>query len=327
MKLLRKPLFLLLLITGAALLLAACGSGESEETVQLGIIQLVEHPSLDASRQGFLDALNENGYIEGENLIVDYNNAQLDQSAMQTISNKFVTEQKDLILAIATPAAQTIAAATKDIPILITAVTDPVDAKLVESMEQPGTNVTGTTDMTPVGKQLELLLQMAPDTKNVGVIFNAGEDNSQVQVNIARQEAGRLGLNLVEAPVTKTSEVFQAASSLVGRVDAIYVPTDNTVVQALESVIQVAEDNDLPLIVGEGDSVRRGGLATVGIDYYKLGWQTGLMAAEIIKGADPAQMAVQDQEQVDLIINLGAAERMGVEVPQELIDQAVEVVD
>jgi len=327
MKLLRKPLFLLLLITGAALLLAACGSGESEETVELGIIQLVEHPSLDASRQGFLDALKENGYIEGENLNVDYNNAQLDQSAMQTISNKFVTDQKDLILAIATPAAQTIAAATKDIPILITAVTDPVDAKLVESMEQPGTNVTGTTDMTPVGKQLELLLQMAPDTKNVGVIFNAGEDNSQVQVNIARQEAGRLGLNLVEAPVTKTSEVFQAASSLVGRVDAIYVPTDNTVVQTLESVIQVAEDNDLPLIVGEGDSVRRGGLATVGIDYYKLGWQTGLMAVEIIKGADPAQMAVQDQEQVDLIINLGAAERMGVEVPQELIDQAVEVVD
>jgi len=323
----RKGLAFILLIAALAILVIGCGGTPTEETVQLGIIQLVEHPSLDAARQGFLDILAENGYKEGENLEVDFQNAQNDQSVIQTIANKFVNEKKDLVLAIATPAAQGIAAATKEIPILITAVTDPVAAGLVESMEKPGTNVTGTTDMTPVKEQLELLLEIKPEVKNVGIIFNPSEKNSEVQVNIAKEAAEELNINLIEAPATKSSEVYQAANSLVGRVDAIYVPTDNTVVSTLESVIQVAEDNDLPLIVGEGDSVRRGGMATIGIDYYKLGQQTGEIALRILQGENPADIAIESQKEMNLIINKGAAERMNVIIPQEILDRAVEVVE
>jgi putative ABC transport system substrate-binding protein len=211
---------------------------------------------------------------------------------------------------------------------LITAVTDPVVAGLVESIDAPGTNVTGTSDLTPVAKQLELLRTIRPQAKRVGVMYNPGEANSLVQLDLAREAAAELGLTLVEVPVDNSSSVYQAAQSAVGRVDAIYVPTDNTVVSALESVIIVAENAKLPLVAGETDSVRRGAMATISIDYYGLGRQTGRMALEILENnADPASMPIEYLEDVALVLNPGAAQRMGVELSADLLAEASEIVD
>ncbi|MGI6686536.1 MAG: ABC transporter substrate-binding protein [Bacillota bacterium] len=306
---------------------ASAGGGEADEnTLKLGVIQIVEHPALDASRKGFLDVLTENGYQEGKNLIVDYKNAQGDQSNLKTISTKFVTDQMDLVLAIATPSAIAMAGETKEIPILITAVTDPVAAKLVESNDRPGANVTGTTDMTPIKEQLELLKKIVPTAHNVGVIYNSSEVNSEVQVAIAKDAAKELGLNILEATVTGSAEVMQIAQSLIGKVDAIYVPTDNVVASSIASVVALAEEHDLPLIVGERGMVDGGALGTIGIDYYKLGRQTGEMALRVINGEDPAGMPIESLKDIDIVINQGAADRMGVNVPQEILDQAKEII-
>lgn len=298
------------------------------DLVKIGITQIVEHTSLDAARQGFMDSLKDNGYIEGENVVFDFKNAQNDKSNAISIAQKFVNDKVDLIFAISTPSAQAVAQATDEIPVLITAVTDPVDAGLVQSMDKPGTNVTGTTDLNPVHLQLELVKKFVPDAKKVGVLYNAGESNSEVQVAIAREAAEELGLELVEASVATTADVSQAAASLEGRVDAIYVPTDNTVVAALQTVIKVAEDSRIPVIVGEGDSVENGGLATYGIDYYVLGRQTGDMAVKVLRGeADPADMPVESQKDLQLYINKKAAEAMGVEIPAELLEQADKIIE
>ena len=321
-----------LLCIAAVLTLAAVGCGgaqdegsSGEEQVSIGITQIVEHPALDAARDGFVEALAEGGYVEGENVVYDVANAQNDKSNALTIAQKFVNDQVDLILAISTPSAQACAQATSDIPILITAVTDPVAAGLVDSMDAPGTNVSGTTDMNPIKEQLELIKKFAPDAVKVGVIYNAGEVNSEVQVDIAKEAAGELGLEIVEATVATTADVSQAAQSLIGRVDAIYVPTDNTVVAALESVLQAAEENDIPVIAGEGDSVERGALATLGIDYYELGRQTGEMALRVLEGEVPAEMAVEKQKDMKLYLNKKAAEAMGVSIPDDILQEADEV--
>lgn len=316
-----KKVLISLLSVLLILTLGGCG-GDSEQTssepIKLGIIQIVEHPALDAARQGFLDELKENGYIEGENLIVDYQSAQNDQANLQTIARKFVQEQCDLVLAIATPSAMAMANETDEIPILITAVTDPVSAKLVKSMDKPGTNVTGTTDMNPVKDQLKLIKDIIPDAKKVGIIYSSNEINSHVQVEVAEKAAPELGLELEKVTVTSTSEVMQAAQSLVGRIDAIYIPTDNMVISSLSAVLKVAEENKIPVFAGEGDIVRNGALATIGIEYYELGRTTGKMAIRVINGENPADMPIQGQPGTDLIINMTAAERMGVTIPEEI---------
>ena len=312
---------LLAALLGASSVLAAEGK------IKIGITQIVEHPALDAARQGFIDELAEAGYDESR-VVYDMQNAQGDFATAQTIAEKFVSSSVDLILAIATPTAQATANVTQDIPILITAVTDPVVAGLVESIDAPGTNVTGTSDLTPVATQLELLRTIRPQAKRVGVMYNPGEANSLAQLDLAREAAAELGLTLVEVPVDNSSSVYQAAQSAVGRVDAIYVPTDNTVVSALESVIIVAENAKLPLVAGETDSVRRGAMATISIDYYGLGRQTGRMALEILENsADPASMPIEYLEDVSLVLNPGAAQRMGVELSADLLAEASEIVD
>lgn len=300
---------------------------DEKEAITVGINQLVEHPSLDASREGFIESFLENGYTEGETVIFDIQNAQGDQGTATSIANKFVTDGVDLILAIATPAAQATAQAVDEIPVLFTAVTEPQEAGLVDSWEEPGKNVTGTSDLNPVEGQISLIPKIAPDAKTIGIVYSSGEVNSQVQVDHAQEAAEKMDLELELVAISNKSEVLQAAESLVGKVDALYVPTDNAVVDALESMIQIAEQEQLPLIVGEGDSVERGGLATLGIDYHLLGYQTGEMAMRILDGEDPATMPVETQEVVKLIVNIGAAERMGVELPEDLIDEADEVVE
>lgn len=340
---LNKRIILALTLVLGLMLVSVVGCGQSSQTgtsdtaadeaqeegklVTLGIIQYVAHPSLDAAREGFLDVLKENGYEEGVNLQVVHKDAQADMTIAQSIAQQFAQDEPDLILAIATPTAQAMANATKDIPILITAVTDPVAAQLAESLERPGGNVTGTSDYVSIAAQLELLQQILPDAQSIGLIYNSGEQNSIVQAEEVKKYAAEHGLTVVEATPTNSSEVLQAAQSLVGKVDAIYVPTDNTVVSALEAVVKVSYENQLPMFPGEGDSVARGGVATTGVDYYKLGRQTGEQALKILAGANPAEVPIETQKDLAVIVNLDAAKQVGIEIPQSILDQAVEIIE
>ncbi len=306
----------------ATLALTACGGDGSDEaggqdSYQIGITQIVEHPSLDAAREGFKQALADAGL----EVSYDEQNAQGDQSTATSIATTFAGDDLDLVLAIATPTAQATVQAITDVPVLITAVTDPVEAGLVDSWDAPGGNVTGTSDINPVDEQLSLLTELAPDAHTIGIVYSAGEVNSQIQVDLARTAAEDLGLQIEEATVTNSSEVQQAASSL--EVDAFYVPTDNTVVSALESLLQVAESRSLPVIAADGASVERGALGTYGLDYERLGYQTGEMAVQVLtEGADPAEMPIETLTELSLILNSATAERIGVELPAELVDTA-----
>lgn len=326
-KILAFGLSLMMLISlvgcGAAKSGTSSSTGKEEQKqMKIGIVQIVEHPALDAARQGFLETLKENGYEQGKNLTVDYQNAQGDQSILQSITQKFTSAKLDLVLAIATPSAQAMASASKDIPILITAVTDPVEAKLVNSMDKPGKNVTGTTDMNPIKEQFELMKKLIPTVKNVGVIYNAGEVNSQVQVAIAKKVAAELGLQVVEATVTTSADVLQASQSLIGKVDTIYVPTDNMVVSAAQSVVQVSQKNKIPVISGESSVVDKGALATIGINYKNLGKQTGEMALRVFKGEKPQDMPIEAQKDFDTVLNQSAIDLFGITVPADILKNA-----
>ncbi|MEJ6952342.1 ABC transporter substrate-binding protein [Natronospora cellulosivora (SeqCode)] len=314
---------LVVLLSIALIITFALRQSYSEEKLNIAITQILEHPALDAARQGFIDVFEEHGYIEGDNVVYDIQNAQGEIANTNTIAQKFALDRPDLILAISTPSATALANAIEDIPIFITAVTDPVNAGIVESAEKPNTNVTGTTDMNPIKDQLELLLEISPEVSRVGVIYNAGESNSVVQVNVLRQVAQELGLDIVDTSISASTEVLTAAKSLSGRVDAIYVPTDNTVISTIESVVGVAENNNIPLIVGEEHVIERGALATLSINYYRLGRQTAEMALEVLEGESiPQEMAIQSQREYSLILNTDAAEGMGIVFSDELLNRA-----
>lgn len=312
----------------AAFALVGCsnstgGNTAAGQTYHIGIAQLVSHPSLDATVTGFKAALKDAGI----NADFDEQNAQNDQGTANSIAAKFATQNLDLVLAVATPMAQAAAQNITDTPVLFTAVTDPVKAQLVKTAQAPGSNVTGTTDMNPVADQIDLIKKVAPDAKKVGVIYASGEVNSEVQVKLAQKEAEKQGLELVKKTITNSSEVVQAAQTL-GDVDAIYVPTDNTVVSALDSVLQVAEPKGILVVVAEADSVENGGALTLGLDYEKLGYQTGQMAVKILKGeAKPATMPVESQKNPQLIVNPKAAKRMGFEIPKDLQSKAAKVIN
>ncbi|MBF7051815.1 ABC transporter substrate-binding protein [Halomonas sp. KAO] len=296
------------------------------ETVNLGITQIVEHPALDASRQGALDELAERGYVEGENLEVDFQNAQGDTSIAAQIARKFAGDRPDLVLAISTPSAQAAASALQDdTPIVFTAVTDPLIAKLVSDMEAPGANITGVVDAPPLQAQLQLIRDMFPEAKRLGVIYNPGEANSVSQAEKLNTMAPELGFELVEVTASRTSEVMGAARSLAGRADAIYVPVDNTVVSALESVLKVGYDADIPVFTGDNSSVERGALASLGFSYYDMGRQTGAMIADILGGEKAGDLPVGTVEKLELILNRDAAEQIGYEIPAEFEEQAVEI--
>ncbi|MGG4442404.1 ABC transporter substrate-binding protein [Brevibacillus fortis] len=302
----------------------------STETKQLtiGIAQFVEHPALDAAREGFISQLAKNGYENDKQVKINVQSAQASMDTAIQIAQKFEADKVDLVLAIATPTAQAAAQTSKEIPILFTAVTDPVQAGLVAAMDKPGANVTGTSDMNPVEEQLKLIKELKADAKSVGIIYSSGEVNSKVQVDAAKAVASKLGLEIKEAAITSATEVKQAAESMVGKVDAFYVPTDNMVVSSIAAVIGVAEAQKIPVIAGEENSVKSGAIATYGIDYTKLGEQTADMAAKILKGeAKPADMAVEVQADMKLVLNKKAAEKMGVTIPQAMLDRAGQVIE
>ena len=314
----RKLLAVMAATVMAMSALAGCAAGGSD-TVKIGVVQLTEHVALDSAYQGFVDGLAEAGYVDGENIVIDFNNAQGDQSNCTTIAQKLVNDKSDLILAIATPAAQACAAQTSDIPILITAVTDPATSGLVASNEVPGGNVTGTSDLTPVAEQMKLLTQILPEAKTVGILYCSSEDNSIFQADIAKAEAEKLGLSWVEATVSNTNEIVSVVESLVGKVDAIYTPTDNMIAEGMAAVSSVATENGIPCIVGEEGMVTNGGLATYGLDYYNLGKQTAAMAVSIIKGEKkPADMPIEYLTDCTLTINDEIANTLGIEIPEDL---------
>lgn len=323
-----KRIFVLGLLVSIMLVLASCSGVGSKDVIKIGVSQLAEHAALDSAYEGFVEALEDAGYKDGENIKIDFQNAQGDINNAQTIARKFADENVDMILAIATPAAEAAANVTSDIPILITAVTDPIEAGLTESLENPTANVTGTTDMNPVKEQIELLANLIPTAKDIGILYNAGEINSQVQVDIAKDILSDMGLNLIEATVSSSSEVNQATQSLVGRVDAIYVPTDNTIVSSIGAVIKVSNDHKIPVIGSERGQVDAGAVAVKGIDYRLLGRQTGEVAVKILKdGKTPQDLPIEDSKDIIFIINKKAAEDMGIEIPTELEDEADEIID
>lgn len=289
-----------------------------EGMINIGILQYVTHNALDAAREGFVQALSDNGYVEGVNVTYDVQNAQADTNNLSTAGNRFVNNKADLVLAIATPAAQSIAALTSDIPILFTAVTDPVNARLVDSLEAPGGNVTGTNDMNPIAEQLDLLMKLVSEAKTVGILYTSSEDNSVIQAEIAKTEAEKRGLTVVEQTVTNANEVQQAMQSLAGKCDAMYLPTDNTLASAMPTIGAVAEEYKIPVICGASTMVDDGGLATLGINYYNLGYQTGGMAVRVLRGEATATMSVESLKDFDFTINGNVAEAIGITIPDEL---------
>lgn len=299
--------------------LSACTGGGSGSQGQgggsrkIGVLQLTEHPALDASNKGFVEALDEAGITYN----IDQQNAQNDQSACQTIAHKLVNDGNDLILAIATPAAQAVAGATDEIPIVGTAITDFASAGLVQSNDKPGKNVTGSSDLTPVADQFDLLVKLLPQAKTVGVLYCTAESNSDVQVKLADQAAANHGLKLVRYSVSSSNEIQQIVESMVGKVDVVYTPTDNTIAAGMTTVTMIANDNKLPTICGEEGMVDNGGLATYGINYEELGKLAGQMAVKILKGeSKPADMAIEhlDASKCTLKTNEETAKKLGIDL-------------
>ena len=295
---------------------------ERATSYRIGILQLIEHPSLDASRRGFLDGLAELGLVEGKNLSVDYRNAQGEQANAQTIAQQFASKENDLTLAIATPAAQAAANILHDSPLLFTAVTDPVDAKLLDDPEHPSGNVTGTSDASPIGQQMALLKRLVPKAETLAILYTAGEANSVLQAKQARTEAEALGLRVEDIAVTASNEIQQATLSASSRFDAIYIPTDNTFASAMATVRQAAVQNRCPVITGASEMVEEGGLATVGLDYYELGKLTARQAAAILlDGKAVRDIPVGYLEEAKPIVNLEVAKAIGLEIPADILGE------
>ena len=309
--------------------LGGCG-GEKKETgaekgkvFQIGVLQLVQHGALDDSNKGFVDGLASRGYKAGENIKIDQQNAQGDQSNLKTISQRFVNNKVDLIYAIATPAAQIVANETKTIPIVGAAIVDYKTAKLVQSNEKPGGNITGTTNYNPPKRQIDLALKLVPNAKTVGALYTSSELNAQLQVKAMKEYAAEKGLTVVEATVSNVNDIQQAAQSLLGKVDFIYCPTDNNLASAMANVAKITIPAKMPVFVGDETMVKMGGTAGISVNFYKLGFQAGEMAADILSGkSKPADIPIGSQEEVKVIINKEAANAIGLTIPEGLMKEA-----
>ena len=296
--------------------LTGCGEDKKAEAPKtIGIVQLVEHDALDAANRGITDALKERGVT----MEIDRQNAQADQSNLRNIAQRFVSHNYPLIFAIATPAAQTVANATSTTPIVATAVTDFAVAKLVKDNNKPGTNVTGSSDMNPIAAQTELLLKLVPNAKTVGTIYNSSEINSQLQIDILRKELEKHGVALAEATISSVNDIQQAAQSLVGKVDVMYVPTDNVVASSMPTLYRVTQAAKLAVVAGEAGMVKSGATATVAVDYYNLGKIAGNMGADILEGkAKPQDMPIRYQTEFNVVLNETIVKELGLTLPEDV---------
>lgn len=297
------------------------------EDVTVAVTAIVEHPALDAVRKGVQDTLAAAGYKEGENLKFLFESAQGNPATAAQIARQFAGEDPNVIVPISTPSAQAVVSSTRDIPVVFTAVSDPLGAQLVKDMDKPGGNVTGLSDMSPVAEHIALIKEILPNVKSIGYLYNSGEANSVSLLAVLKTEAEKAGLKVVESAATKSAEVQGAARALVGRADVIYVPTDNTIISALEGAVAVAEEAKLPLFTADTDSVSRGSIAALGFNYYDVGKQTGDIVVRILKGENPGDIAVKVAAGSDLVVNKKAAEKMGVTLPESVLKRASRVVE
>ncbi|MCL2654275.1 MAG: ABC transporter substrate-binding protein [Coriobacteriia bacterium] len=315
-----------LLIVAMLVSLAGCGSsnpnssdtGSSGKKVyQIGVIQIAEAPALDAAYKGFKEEMAAEGYNDGDNIKLDYQVAQGDMNNLNTIATHLVSAKKDLILAIATPSAQAVANQTQTIPIVATAITDFPTAKLADSNDKPGHNVTGTSDLGPINEHIDLGLELVPGAKTLGVAYNSSEPNSVYQLGVIKKYAATKGLTVKEATATGTNDVQQAIQSLVTKCDFIYIPTDNTMASAMQTVSNVANAAKIPVIGGEPGLVKGGALATIGVDYESLGKATAKMAIDILKGKNPGDMPIQFPQDTSVIFNADTIKALGITIPEK----------
>lgn len=304
----------------------ADGTVVATEMKTVAITAIVEHPALDAVRKGVIDELAEEGFKEGENLEVNFQSAQGNTSTAGQIAKQFVADDPNVIIAIATPSAQSVAAATTSIPLVFSAVTDPVAAKLVSKLDGSGTNVTGASDVLPYEPQIELMRQVIPDLKNVGYVYSPGEVNSTIVLKNLRERLTPMGINIIEAPAQRSNDIAMAARSLQGKVDMIYTSTDNNVVSAYESLYQVAKESKIPLMASDTDSVARGAVAALGVNYYDLGRETGKIVGRILKGEKPGDIPVFIPETLDLYVSPTHATEQGITLSEEVTGKAKEVI-
>lgn len=323
-----------------ALALSAC-SGDNSSTTQntnnttsvaaeaktLAITAIVEHPALDAARLGALEQLAVEGYQQGENLTVNFQSAQGNMATAGQIAKQFASDNPDVIYAIATPSAQSVAAATASIPVVFSAVTDPVEARLVASLENTGSNVTGASDVLPYEPQIALIREIVPNVKNVGYVYNPGEVNSTIVLKALKEQLAPLGIAVVEAPAQKSSDITQATNSLAGKVDVIYTSTDNMVVNAYEAIYQVAKEAKIPLIASNTEAVERGAVAALGVNYTELGKEAGKIIARIFKGEQASDIPVYIPTNLNLVVSKKHAAEQGIVLPESAITRASKVLE
>jgi putative ABC transport system substrate-binding protein len=323
-----KRTFLKQCVLGACMassvVLASVAHAQTVKSV--GITAIVDHPALNSARKGVEDELKALGWEPGKNIKITYQSAQGNAATAGQIARKFVGDKTDVIVAIATPSAQAAAAATKSIPVVFAAVTDPVAAKLVKSWNASGTNVTGVSDRLPLAPQIDLLLKVKPGAKRVGYVYSPGEINSVTVLKELKAELGKRGMTVVEAAAPRTVDIPSATKSLAGKVDVIYTTTDNNVVSAYESLVRVAQESKLPLVASDTDSVKRGAIAALGMNYYDIGRQTGKMVDKILKGTNVSTIAPETGKKLSLVVSPEAAKKQGVTLSDALVKQATEVV-
>lgn len=305
----------------------AVGGDTTTAMKTVSITAIVEHPALDAVRKGVIDELADQGFTDGENLTVNFQSAQGNTATAGQIAKQFVADESDVIVAIGTPSAQSVAAATTSIPLVFSAVTDPIEAKLVSKLDGSGTNVTGGSDALPYEPQIALMRQIIPGLKNVGYVYSPGEVNSTIILKNLKEKLAPLGITVHEAPAARSNDIAMAARSLEGRVDMIYTSTDNNVVSAYESLYQVAKESKIPLIASDTSSVARGAVAALGVDYYILGRETGKIVSRILNGEKAGDIPVYTPQVLDLHVSPKNAKDQGITLPQAVIDKAKEVVE
>ena len=314
-------------ILGSAVALALLyGGAVQAQTATVKVLSIVDHPALDAIRDGVRDELKAAGYDADKTLKWEYQSAQGNPGTAAQIARKFVGDQPSAIVAIATPSAQAVVAATKSVPVVYSGVTDPVAAQLVKAWTASGTNVTGVSDKLPLDKQVSLIKRVVPKAKTVGMVYNPGEANSVVVVKELKDLLAKQGMSLKEAAAPRTVDIGPAAKSLIGKVDVIYTNTDNNVVSAYESLVKVANESKIPLVASDTDSVKRGAIAALGINYGDLGHQTGKVVVRILKGEKPGAIASQTSDNLELFVNTGAAGKQGVTLAPDLVKEAKTVI-
>lgn len=333
----KKNLFLLIAVLALALVTVGCGGNDKqaaqgasgEKVFKVGVTQFVDHPALNLDQKGFLEQMKTEGFIDGQNVKFDIQNSQGDPNLAKTIADKFVADKVDVILAITTPSSQAAAQATKGtgIPVVFIAVSDAVGSGLIKANDQPtGTNITGVYSADPVEKQMDLIGETVPNMKRLGVIYNAGEANSVSNVDRIKGYVKGKNWNVVEASVAGSNEVQAAAQSLVGRVDAVFMPQDNTVMSALEALLKVLQDNNLPLFTGDIESVKRGAVGTIGNDEYDCGRQGAVLVSRILKGEKAGDIVPEEIRKRTLMVNSTAAGKIGLSLPKSVLDKADEVI-